>query len=76
VTPVVCRLHQLDEYTAGVLRVHEVDARAGCAAPRLVVEQAQALLAQSGAGRVDVRRPNVSPDQAIAPSRSATAMPT
>src|SRR5690606_36333516 len=51
------RLHQLHQDTAGVLRVHEVDARVGRAALGGVVEQTYAALAQDGAHGVDVGDP-------------------
>src|SRR6266536_2300641 len=48
------RLHELDQHAARVLGMDEVDAAAGRAALRLVVEQPQALRPQRRAGLVDV----------------------
>src|SRR5699024_12205140 len=48
------RLHELDEDAAGVLGVDEVHPRAARAAPRLLVQEAQAALAQRRAHGVDV----------------------
>src|SRR6478735_5491522 len=48
---------QLDEHPTGVLGVDEVDPRVGRATPRLVVQQAQAALAQDCTDRVDVGDP-------------------
>ena len=47
-------LHKLDQHPTGVLRVHEVDPRAGGAASRGVVEQPQALGAQGLHAGLDV----------------------
>ena len=51
------RLHELDEYAAGVLRVDEVDAAAGRPVLGGVVEQAHAALTQRRRDGVDVGDP-------------------
>src|SRR6266550_120473 len=48
------RLHELDQHSAGVLRMDEVDPATRRAALRLVVEQAQALGSQRRTDLVDV----------------------
>ena len=50
-------MHQLDQHTAGVFGVDEVDPRVRCAASGRVVEQADSLLAQALAQGVEVTDP-------------------